>query len=342
MINTRLSKRAKRNFLAAFIAPLLLSTSIASQAAENVPSHTYFQARKMVQSTFPDAQNLAITRYQSDSINGVVGKVLNASTVIDFDTNGKRERVIMLPDGEHLILGNIIKAGDKQPLATPTQPAKLAQLQGKQAREALDEIEENHNSPYTAKLPQLQIDYSNGLDTLVKERRMKSSDLTPVFEGAAKTPEEFMATVEQLPSIQLGDGKHHIYIFADPNCSNCRLEYQSAKKHQGDAVFHWIPIYALTTSPTYKQVALSQPDTAVNTQNLDLLMENPNMKDGIVFEANDEAAMRLHQTQKAFYNLRDRRTPVTLYRSADGSPTVIHGYNPKLIASIIRDMKSKD
>lgn len=324
---------AKKGLKALLCTAAICWSSLSSADTKPVPSHTYFQAYKVVKAQYPNAEEIKVTPFSADSINGVVGQVINASTRIDFVENGVSKRVVMLPDGQHLIIGDIVKSGagakpqESKPTqaltATPHKPQHAYKPQGPSAKAALDRIEMGD------RLKRSAFNYD--------QYRMTPNHLDSAFEGATVDPSEFTARLENHKALVTGHGPNHIYIFTDPNCPNCQKEYAKSKQYEDIFTFHWVPIYALTKSPTLKQVALVQESDQENLENLELIMTNPQATSSISVDTTDSVANRLRQHQMLFYNIKDKSTPVTVYRNKDGLPTIINGYSPKLLDLILAD-----
>lgn len=305
---------------------LILTTTALSAnvtAAGEVPARTFFQANKIIKMQYPEASDITASAYTTDSINGIVGEVLNASTVIEFTEQGTRKSVVMLPDGQHLLVGTIIKPETKAIRSHIRNPI------ADHPKLALDKIEQDHRS--NTKVG------TNAAGINMDKYRLTNDDLDPVFDGAYKNTDDFFERIEEHSAIQTGNGPLHVYVFTDPNCPNCQHEYISSAKHKADITFHWIPIYALTNKPTIKQVAISQSSSETNKKNFDSLMTNPASANLLSFDTTPEVALQLQQHQKLFYNLKDKRTPVTLYKNSEGKITKINGYNPRLFEYIIND-----
>lgn len=337
---------SSKNIVIKGIGACILITANLAAAGASVPSHTYFQATKLINAEYPNAIGIKITPYITESISGVVGKVLNASTVIEFQTEGKSHRVIMLPDGQHLLIGNIVK---------PQTTAKRQQIKTEISsvtanKRQLDRIEKDHKLALPPQRPPVDLSKIS-----MAKARMKAEDLkTNSFDHAPEdvkvqidmigykpleTPEQFMTALENHDSIKTGTGPLDLYILMDPNCPNCRKEYLSSVSQHEQFTFHWIPVFTLKPAPDIKHAALSQVSNDRNRANLDSIMRSPSSTHQLEVAKDQAVAQKVLKNQTFAFNLQDRSTPITIYRSKDGSPTKHHGYMPKIYEMIRSDME---
>ncbi|WP_299201870.1 hypothetical protein [uncultured Amphritea sp.] len=288
-----------------------------SNAAVNVPPHTHYQAMKLIKAQFPDATILNVDPLRSTSISGTIGKVLNASTVIEIKDGSMKRVVTMLPDGQHLIIGEIVKPG-----AEPNEAPRNLTM----------------TAPQTPAMAKTASTSKPGSGKLFDNYRMKNGDLDSVGGEPDLTIEEYLKALEQLPTITTGTGPRHLYAFVDPNCPNCRKEYIDSNKALDDFTFHWIPIYAVTPEPSPALVSIVQPEDADNLNNLSKVMVNPANVDLGTLQTDNDVIKRLQRNQLLFYRLNDKRTPVTIFRSSNGTPTKVNGHSSSLFSLIKKDM----
>lgn len=312
-------------------AMLVISTGIptvfSSQASATelkVPTHTLFQAHKLIKAQYPNATAVKVFPFKSKSISGLVGKVLNASTIIEFELDGQRSRVTMLPDGEHLLIGEIVNPNNQAKILPIHKPVKVASTVVNQKPKL--------TSHFQSTQPKSTVGYQ------VSERdRITDADIFSGFEGAAKTAAEYMENLEQHEAIVTGSGPKHIYVLVDPDCPNCRAEYLSSLKKESEFTFHWIPVF-INGKPKRQHLALSQSSAETNLFNLDQVMRNPRIAGELPVEADLSVGKTAIKHQGFILNISKRSTPVTIYRNKDGIPTKLHGYSSGLHNIISADM----
>jgi hypothetical protein len=318
----------------------LYLTSCSALAASLVPSHTHFRATQLIQSQFPSSTNIETIPYAGVSISGTVGTVLRNSTLINFNHHGVLKHVVMLPDGEHLLLGSIVKPVLNAP--SNTQPIHSAVEQKKMGH---DNLHKDLKMSVNAQLNKIESDHKNGVPNKsqpghlldLSRYRMKNSDLSLIKGNPARTPNEFFNRATKANAITTGTGNKHVYVFTDPNCPNCANEYRSSSQYSKDITFHWIPIYAVTSKPTIKQIALSQSSAEINLNNINALMVENKKPEELPIEVSDDALLKISANQNLFFNLNNKGTPVTIYQNSNGITTLVHGYSAKMFPSILAD-----
>lgn len=294
--------------MAAFTPPLL--------HAKELPHNTQVRARTLLLEQVPGATITGMSAYTSKSTVGEIGKILNASTQIEYRiSGGETETAIMLPDGQHLLMGKIV------------QPYISA--------EAIEPVAHSHLTPMHKK-PETEADRANHL---LEKFRLKPDMLQIVNQSKQKhvlTPEEFFNQIKAYVTnavkdghnlITTGHGPRDLYIFSDPNCPHCREEAAEALKYEDQFTFHWIPIYGVTPEPTVQQVALAQPDPDIRLKYFRRLMKNP--RDVIAADlttAPQSVALTIRDNELLLLNLREKGTPDVAYINGQGLPTVIHGH----------------
>lgn len=298
---------------------LAASISTVLQAGEVNPRASA-QAQQLLLKQFPKAENIEVAPYSAISSNPTIHAILNAATLITFTLEGDSApfEAIMLPDGEHLILGAIQKPGADVDSPANTQALHLP-------------------SPVTT-----------GPRAVMDRYRVNANDLTGFDKQPTPTPDAFYDKLQAHTAITTGNGPQHLYIFTDPNCPNCRAEFSEAAQHEQDFTFHWIPIYAVTPRPEAAQIVLNSDDAERNRANLAVLMKNPRDAQPLALQLGQEVgeegmnqvAANIRDRQLLFHNLKDKRTPITLYRNKDGLLTKVHGHSPLLFGLIKADSGS--
>lgn len=314
----------KRTLLLPLFTGLIFSTAFASAA--DLPEPVMLQAHKLLLAQFPTAKNIKISSYEGNSSDPTVNRVLQASTKIEFQLNKGDHpyEVVMLPDGENLLVGSLMKPDIN--LVPPSG-------------EPLREPASGQDSPILEKPVQsASLEVEKVRTKLLDKYRLSDKDFKPVFENPAVSTAEFSELVKQAHTITTGTGPFNLYIFTDPNCPNCRKEYELSSKYQDAFTFHWIPIYAVTKSPQPAQVALNDPDPNKRVENLAAVMRNPKSAALLELDTSNEVIERIRDNQILFYNLKNMSTPVTVFTNKEGLLTAVNGHSDLLFDLIVSDM----
>lgn len=324
-MKTTILKQHPKTVLKNVICISALSIITAHSLAGSVPTQTQNRAIQLVQAQYPGASRFEVDAYVSTASHPQIKATLDRSTVIKFTHNGIEKTAVMMGDGEHLLLGSIVKPDPNRAISRSTTHLSMSKINAN-VNNSLNRIEQDHAKPAA---PSALLD--------MNKYRMKNIDIQPLKNSETKTVTDFYNRIQKTPAVITGKGNKHIFIFTDPNCPNCVNEYKSSIAHESDFTFHWLPVYAVTSKPTIKQLIISQPNNELNAKNLHGLLADSKRPEELEFDITPEIEQNLRESQVLFYHLKNKATPVTFYVNSQGNATLIHGYSTKLLKSILSD-----
>ncbi|SIQ99283.1 hypothetical protein [Marinobacterium stanieri] len=322
--------QAVRKYFLRMVTACALASSATCTLAAGVPEATQNRAVALLKAQNPKASIMSVEAFYASSPSSQVSAVLNASTLVTYMVPGdlKASFAIMLPDGQHMIMGPIVKpepgVNAANRLATEMKAPEVPEFS----------LITNSQPVISSAVQAPTVEPS-----IFDDYRLTPDKLASSEKHGTLNPEEYMAALKGVSAITTGNGPRHVYVFTDPNCPHCRSEYKYSKSHQSEFTFHWIPIYSVTRNPTVSHIALHQPDQAERLSYLDRLMQSP--KTAIEREsliATNDVALSMADAQKLYMRLNDRGTPVTLFESPKGGITAVNGSDSKLFEMIKDEM----
>lgn len=134
--------------------------------------------------------------------------------------------------------------------------------------------------------------------------------------------ESAISAVESLPFVvEEGSGDTILYVTLDPNCPHCSNYYRASRSVLDDVTIRWVPVGFLGRDSLRQAALLAESDDPVAA-----IAEMEAR--GLQGQPSAEALETIQENSLTMREAGITMTPVTVYRSADGTPRVVRGSLP--------------